>query len=68
MTWWAMLYTFSVLSRYYPREWAATLNIDKSEAAAVLESCLELALDVVPQLVMGALDGKPTLLGRAIEI
>jgi hypothetical protein len=68
MTWWAMLYAFSVLSRYYPREWAATLNIDKSEAAAVLESCLELALDVVPQLVMGALDGKPTLLGRAIEI
>jgi hypothetical protein len=60
MTWWAMLYTFSVLSRYYPREWAAALNIDKSEAAALLEYCLELALDVVPQLVMDALDGKPT--------
>jgi hypothetical protein len=37
MTWWAMLYTFSVLSRYYPREWAAALNIDKSETAALLE-------------------------------
>lgn len=60
MTWWAMLYTFSVLSRYYPREWAAALNIDKSETAALLEYCLELALDVVPQLAMDALDGKPT--------
>jgi hypothetical protein len=53
MTWWAMLYTFSVLSRYYPREWAAALNIDKSEAAALLEYCLELALDVVPQVGEG---------------
>jgi hypothetical protein len=60
MTWWAMLYTFSVLSRYYPREWVAELNIDKSETAALLEYCLEEALDVVPQLVMDALDGKPT--------
>jgi hypothetical protein len=68
MTWWAMLYTFSVLSRYHPREWAAALNIDKSEASALLEYCLELALDVVPQLVIDALDGKPTLLGRPLEI
>jgi hypothetical protein len=68
MTWWAMLYTFSVLSRYYPREWAAALNIDKSEAAALLEYCLELALDVVPQLVRDALDGKPTLLTVPLEI
>ena len=68
MTWWAVLYAFSMLSRYYPREWAAALNIDKSEAAALLEYCLELALDVVPHLVMDALDGKPTLLGRPIEI
>lgn len=68
MTWWAMLYAFSMLSRYYPREWAAALNIDKSEAAADLEYCLELALDVVPQLVMGALDGKPILLARPLEV
>jgi hypothetical protein len=68
MTWWAMLYTFSVLSRYYPREWAVALNIDKSEAAALLEYCLELALDVVPHLVMDALDGKPTLLATPLEI
>jgi hypothetical protein len=68
MTWWAMLYTFSVLSRYHPREWAAALNIDKSETAALLEYCLELALDVVPQFVLDALDGKPTLLSRPLEI
>ena len=52
-----MLYTFSMLSRYHPREWAAALNIDKSEAAALLEYCLELVLDVMPQLVMDALVG-----------
>lgn len=60
MTWWAMLYTFSMLSRYHPREWAAALNIDRSETAALLEYCLEKALDVMPQLVMDALDGGPT--------
>jgi len=63
-----MLYTFSVLSRYYPREWAATLNIDKSEVAALLEYCLELALDMVPELVRDALDGKPTLPAAPVEI
>ena len=68
MTWWAMLCIFSMLSRYYPREWAAALNIDKSEAAALLEHCLDLAVDVVPQSVLDALDGKPTLLDRPLEI
>jgi hypothetical protein len=63
-----MLYTFSALSRYYPREWAVALNIDKSEAAALLEYCLELALDVVPHLVMDALDGRPTLLATSLEV
>ena len=58
----------SVFSRYYPREWAAALNIDKCEAAALLEYCLELALDVVPHLVMDALDGKPTLLAASLEM
>jgi hypothetical protein len=68
MTWWAMLYAFSVLSRYHPREWGAALNIDKSEAGALLEHCLDLALDVVPQFVLDALDRKLTLLDRPIEI
>jgi hypothetical protein len=68
MTWWAMLFTFSVLSRYYPREWGAAINIDRSEAAALLEHCLDLALDAVPQFVLDALDRKLTLLDRPIEI
>jgi hypothetical protein len=68
MTWWAMLYTFSVLSRYHPREWATALNIDKSEVAALLEYGLELALDMVPELVRDALDGKPTLPAAPVEI
>lgn len=66
MTWWALLYTFSMLSRYYPREWAAALNIDKSSTAHLLEYCLDLALEVVPHLVMEALDGTPTLLAKPL--
>jgi hypothetical protein len=57
-----------VLSRYHPREWGAALNIDKSEVAALLEHCLDLALDVVPQFVLDALDRKLTLVDRPIEI
>lgn len=66
MTWWAMLYAFSMLSRYYPREWAAALNIDKSPVAHLLEYCLDLALDVIPHLVMEALDGTPILLAKPL--
>ncbi|GIJ30734.1 hypothetical protein Vqi01_58960 [Micromonospora qiuiae] len=64
MTWWAILYTFSMLSRYRPREWAAALDIDKSRAAHRLEYCLDLALDVLPHLVLEALDGEPMLLAK----
>lgn len=68
MTWWAILYTFSMLSRYRPREWAAALNIDKSPSAYLLEYSLEQALDVIPHLVMDALDGKPTLFAMPLEL
>src|SRR5262249_27152530 len=37
MTWWALLYAFSMLSRYEPRFWTRALNVDKSENAAYLE-------------------------------
>ncbi|MFI7075297.1 YaaC family protein [Micromonospora sediminicola] len=66
MTWWVMLYAYSMLSRYHPREWTAALNIDKSPAAHLLEYSLDLALDVIPHLVMDALDGTPTLFAKPL--
>ncbi|MEU7176153.1 hypothetical protein ABZ949_32250 [Micromonospora tulbaghiae] len=56
----------SMLSRYHPREWAAALNIDEAPAAHRLEYCLDLALDVIPHLVMEALDGTPTLFTKPL--
>ncbi|MGY3520208.1 YaaC family protein [Micromonospora sp. PTRAS2] len=66
MTWWAILYTFSMLSRYFPREWATALDIDKSPDAYLLEYALDLALDVVPHLTMEALDGEPALFTKPL--
>ena len=61
MTWWLMLYTFSMLARYQPAKWVDLLNVDKSKHAVSLEYALHTALEVVPQLVLEALDQKPFL-------
>ena len=44
MTWWLLLYSFSILARYEPRRWMALLDLDKSKAAASLQYALEEAL------------------------
>ena len=64
MTWWLLLYSFSILARYEPRRWVAMLDLDKSGAAISLQYLLEEALTVVPHLVLEALDGEPYLLSR----
>ncbi|WP_164331367.1 hypothetical protein OHB25_04800 [Streptomyces mirabilis] len=38
MSWWLLLYSFSMLARYEPRKWTDALDIDKSPDAAALES------------------------------
>ncbi|WP_412542929.1 hypothetical protein R8Z50_10740 [Longispora sp. K20-0274] len=68
MTWWLLLYAFSMLSRYFSRDWSRMLNIQRSEIAAKLEHALDLALEVLPHLIIEALDGKPTLTTKAIEL
>lgn len=59
MTWWLLLYSFSILARYEPRRWAKLLDLDTSKVAAVLQYALEEALTAVPHLVLEALDGEP---------
>lgn len=64
MTWWALLYSFSILARYEPRVWTKLLDLDKPTTAVLLQYALTEALTAVPQLVLGALDRQPYLLGR----
>lgn len=68
MTWWILLYTFSMLSRYQPIKWAEILDLDKSFDAAVVQHVLEIALDVLPHLVLEALDKEPLLFPRPLRL
>jgi len=64
MTWWLLLFSFSILARYEPRRWMKLLDRDNSKVAVLLLYALEEALSAVPQLVLEALDRKPTLLAK----
>jgi hypothetical protein len=65
MTWWLLLYSFSVLARYQPRKWTRLLDLDTPGYAASLQFCLEAALSAIPHLVLEALDKEPHLLPRS---
>jgi hypothetical protein len=68
MTWWLLLYAFSILARYAPRKWVDALNPDAANSsAAALQYALDTALERVPHLVLEALDKKPWLLPKVME-
>jgi len=67
MTWWLLLYSFSILARYEPRRWAKLLDFDKTETAVLLQYALAQALTAVPHLVIEALDRKPYLLPKPMS-
>jgi hypothetical protein len=58
MTWWLLLYSFSMLARYQPRKWVELLDLDRSRSAVHIRYFLETALSAIPQLILGALDGR----------
>lgn len=62
MTWWVLLYGFSMLARYHPDAWVAMLDIDRNPWAIAVENALDAALDAVPHLVRDAVIGWPLLL------
>jgi hypothetical protein len=64
MTWWLLLYSFSMLARYFPRKWVALLDLDRSPYAVSLQYACEVAVTVVPHLVLEALDHEPMLLSQ----
>ncbi|WP_143234554.1 YaaC family protein [Paractinoplanes atraurantiacus] len=51
MTWWAVLYTLSMLARYQSAEWATYINVDRSPHAVPIEQLLQGALSAVPELI-----------------
>lgn len=55
MTWWGLLFGLSMLARYYPAEWTATLRVDECEETVPLEGALNTALVAVPHFVLQAL-------------
>jgi hypothetical protein len=67
MTWWLLLYSFSILARYQPRKWTDLLNLDKPGCATELEYALQTALSAIPQLVLEALDRRALLLPKPMS-
>jgi hypothetical protein len=61
MTWWLLLFSCSILARYYPRKWVRLLDLDNSASAVALQYALEVALSAIPHLVLEALDADPWL-------
>jgi hypothetical protein len=68
MTWWLLLYSFSILARYEPRRWAQLLDLDSSRAAVLIEYALNEALAMIPHLVLEALDQSPLLLAKPLAL
>ena len=50
LTYWILLYSFSMLARYHPRTWALLLDIDRNEDAVPIELVLKSAIDELPHL------------------
>lgn len=55
-SWWMVLFALSMLARYSPRDWSNVMSLQTSKLASVLEYVLDVALDVVPNLVSEALE------------
>lgn len=55
LSWWAVLYTLSMLARYQADRWTAAIDVDASPYAVPLERGLEDALRVCPELILLAL-------------
>ena len=50
-TWWAALHALSMLARYEPAAWARALDIDASDAAASIETALDVGMVRMPELI-----------------
>ncbi len=56
MMWWALTFGLSMLARYEPAGWNAMLNLDHGALSSHLVRFMDAAVDVVPELVLQALE------------
>jgi hypothetical protein len=62
--WWILLYGLSMVARYEPAEWAEVLEVNRSDLAVAVESLLDTAMLIIPQLVLEAIERQPVLTRR----
>lgn len=55
MLWWLLLFGLSSVARYDPELWVKTIDVNESPQAVPIEDALDLALEVLPELVLDAL-------------
>lgn len=53
--WWTVIFAFSIIARYYPREWMQILDVDGSIMATEIEALLDEARAIIPDLLSRAL-------------
>jgi len=51
MSWWMVLFGFSILARYHPKEWTEALAMGTSSIASQVEFLLDAAVTSVPELL-----------------
>ena len=56
MTWWALTFGLSMLARYEPAGWNTMLDLDHGPLSSHLVRLMDAAIDVVPELVLRALE------------
>ncbi|SDU25560.1 YaaC family protein [Jiangella alkaliphila] len=52
LAWWTVLLALSILTRYEPSNWGRAINIDVSPEANAIEHILDIALDVLPAIIL----------------
>jgi hypothetical protein len=56
MMWWAILFGLSMLARYEPAGWNATLDLDEGELSSHVMRLMDAAVDTVAWLVLQVLE------------
>lgn len=57
ISWWLILFGFSMLARYYPDEWTTALDVDKSTLSVPIDHFLSAAKEQLPTYVFQILHG-----------
>ena len=56
IVWWSVLFALSMLARYEPDTWWTLIDVDHSTEANAVEHLLDIALDIVPEIILDVLE------------